>query len=273
MLAIWTPRGSSGQVWIRFAWDTLASLPFLLFVWIGVVLGSLTAEKGNQAAIHCGSILSAHEIDVLCKWLEENEQLSENFFCSRNGPEQDRDANNIIPTIAYQMAQYSSSIRSALCRALEKDSDAGTKDINTQFKMLVQQPIQVKAAIPEGVIVVIAALDDPSTVRLLKTLLKRAAALPMKFFVASRPEHSIEQGMRVSGYSSSELRLHDIDKAIVQPTSRNTSLRPLAPQSPPPTSNCSRNVLGSCSSMLRPLYDTFIRQISMWTPMLAYKQC
>ena len=138
--------------------------------------------------------------------------------------------NNIIPTITYQMAQYSSSIRSALCRALEKDSDAGTKDINTQLKMLVQQPIQeVKAAIPGGVIVVIAALDDPSTVRLLTTLLKRAAALPMKFFGASRPEHSIEQGMRVSGYSSSELRLHDIDKAIVQPTSRNTSLRPLAP--------------------------------------------
>jgi len=156
----------------------------------------------------------------LCKWLEENEQLSGNFFCSRNGPEQDRDANNIIPTIAYQMAQYSSPIRAALSKALKKDSDAGTKDINTQFKMLIQQPIQeVKAAIPGGVVVVIDALDEcsnPSTVPLLlKTLLERAATLPMKFFVASRPEHSIEQEMRVSGYSPSELRLHDIDEAIV----------------------------------------------------------
>jgi len=152
----------------------------------------------------------------LCKWLEENEQLSGNFFCSRNGSEQDRDANNIVSTIAYQMAQYSSPIRSALCRALEKDLDASSKNINAQFKTLVQQPMQeVKATIPGGVVIVVDALDEcsnPSTVRLfLKTLLEHAVTLPMKFIVASRPEYAIRDEIQISGYTPSVFYLHNID--------------------------------------------------------------
>jgi len=155
----------------------------------------------------------------LCKWLEENEQLSGNFFCSRSGSERDRDAKNIIPTIAYQMAQYSSPIRSALSRALEEDSDASTTDIDTQFEMLIQQPMQeVVAAIPGGVVVVIDALDecsDSSTAQLLlQTLLERAATLPMKFCVASRPVPSIRQ-MLLTGYSPSVVHMYDIEAAVV----------------------------------------------------------
>ena len=183
-----------------------------LKAWAGDVDGAKVYWMNGMAGTGKTTILYS-----LCKWLEEKERLSGNFFCSRNGSEQDRDVNNIIPTIAYQMAQYSLPIRSALCRALKKDSDASTKDINVQFERLIQQPMQkAKDAIPGGVVIVIDALDecdDPSTVQLLlKTLLEHAATLPMKFFVASRPEYVIRDVLQIL---PSVLRLHDIDESIV----------------------------------------------------------
>ena len=47
---------------IRMGYASEPSPPAI--IWIGVVPGSLTAEKGIEVAIHCRSILSAHEIDV-----------------------------------------------------------------------------------------------------------------------------------------------------------------------------------------------------------------
>jgi len=75
---------------------------------------------------------------------------------------------------------------------------------------------KAKDAIPGGVVIVIDALDecdDPSTVQLLlKTLFEHAATLPMKFFVASRPEYIIRDVLQIL---PSVLRLHDIDESIV----------------------------------------------------------
>ncbi|KAG6825807.1 hypothetical protein H0H87_008671, partial [Tephrocybe sp. NHM501043] len=74
---------------------------------------------------------------------------------------------------------------------------------------------------PPGVVIVIDALDEcenGSLVELLlQTLFKSASQLPVKFFVTSRPEPSIQRNMLGSnGYSPSVLHLHDIEQSLVQ---------------------------------------------------------
>jgi hypothetical protein len=91
----------------------------------------------------------------------------------------------------------------------------------------------VKTAMPEGVVVVIDALDecdDGDAFRLfLEILLKLAADLPIKFLVTSRPEPAIREKMLAPGYSRSVLYLHDIEEWIVEGDIKSISPRRLDP--------------------------------------------
>ncbi|KAB5587750.1 hypothetical protein CTheo_8808 [Ceratobasidium theobromae] len=60
--------------------------------------------------------------------LEERKQLAASFFCTRTSPEC-RNANRIVPMVAYQLARYSTPFQSALCEILGEDPDIGTKNI------------------------------------------------------------------------------------------------------------------------------------------------
>ncbi|KAH7338732.1 hypothetical protein B0J17DRAFT_717176 [Rhizoctonia solani] len=69
----------------------------------------------------------------------------------------------IVPTLAYQLARYSPAFRSALCTALNDHPDAGTLNVVQQFEMLVNKPmLSSKDAMPDSVVVVIDALDEAS---------------------------------------------------------------------------------------------------------------
>ena len=173
----------------------------------------------------------------LCKWLEEIGQLGGSFCCSR-GLSSCRDVNNIVPTIADQLAQYSPAFRAALCRVLQEDPKAGAKDVRSQFQKLVQQPMQeVKGAMPGGVVVAIDALDeceDGYAVQLfLRTLVDLAADLPIKFFITSRPEPVIRDEMLRPGHSPSVLHLHEIEKSIVEADIKKYLEEALRSMSPP----------------------------------------
>jgi len=167
----------------------------------------------------------------LCEWLDENARLGGNYFCSRNSPSC-RDVNNIVPTLAYQLAQYSPAFRTMLCKVLEVKPQSSRLDVRMQFEKLLQEPMQVvKAAMPENVVVVIDALDecdDGDAFRLfLGTLLKFAANVPIKFFLASRPEPAIREKMLAPGYSHSFLYLHNIEKSIVEADNSRFMQEPL----------------------------------------------
>ena len=96
----------------------------------------------------------------LCEWLASVRQLGANFFCSRNSPEC-RESNNITPTLASQLVQYSPAFRSVLCKVLEGDPRASNPDVRWQFEKLIEGPMQaVKGAMPENVVVAIDALDE-----------------------------------------------------------------------------------------------------------------
>ncbi|KAB5588635.1 Vegetative incompatibility protein HET-E-1 [Ceratobasidium theobromae] len=158
---------------------------------------------------------------TLASQLESRGQLAASFFCTRTSPEC-RDADRIVPTIAYQLARRSTAFKSALCQALDKDPDIGSQNIFTQFERLLKEPLEeVKDKMGNNLVVVIDALDectDPQIVgQILDVLFRFVANLPVKFFVTSRPEAIIREKMMSSGNSSrSILHLHDIEQSLVQ---------------------------------------------------------
>ncbi|KAB5588584.1 Vegetative incompatibility protein HET-E-1 [Ceratobasidium theobromae] len=158
---------------------------------------------------------------TLASQLESRGQLAASFFCTRTSPEC-RDADRIVPTIAYQLARRSTAFKSALCQVLDKDPDIGSQNIFTQFKRLLKEPLQeVKDKMGNNLVVVIDALDectDPQIVgQILDVLFRFVDNLPIKFFVTSRPEAIIREKMMSSENSSrSILHLHDIEQSLVQ---------------------------------------------------------
>ncbi|KAF9539978.1 YVTN repeat-like/Quino protein amine dehydrogenase, partial [Agrocybe pediades] len=155
-----------------------------------------------------------------CQWLEDNSRLGGNFFCSRSSTSC-RSLNKILPSLAYQLAHYSPAFRSQLCTVLEDHQSPQTLNVGSQFKWVIETPFEKsKEAIPEGVVIVIDALDEcenASEMRLfLETLLKCAGRLPVKFVIASRPEPIIVTKVQSPGFSPSTIHLHDIEAFLVE---------------------------------------------------------
>ncbi|CAE6340765.1 unnamed protein product [Rhizoctonia solani] len=157
---------------------------------------------------------------TFAKWLEQERLLAASFFCTRTSADC-RNVTRIIPTVAYQLARYSIPFQSALCKVLGSDPDIGAKDITTQFKHLLIDPLQkVKNDILDSPVVVIDALDecdDQSGVgAILDILFKHASQLPVKFFVTSRPEVEIHTRMKDNAQFRAAIYLHDIEKSLVK---------------------------------------------------------
>ncbi|KAG6826811.1 hypothetical protein H0H87_006317, partial [Tephrocybe sp. NHM501043] len=157
----------------------------------------------------------------LCEWLEAQKLLGANFCCSHLSDACQK-AHAIVPSIAFQLAGYSSAFQLSLCKVIEQEPHTITSNVETQFSKLVVQPMKaVQNNMPPGVVIVIDALDEcenGSLVELLlQTLFKSASQLPVKFFVTSRPEPSIQRKMLgTNGYNPSVFHLHDIEQSLVQ---------------------------------------------------------
>ncbi|KAF9557812.1 WD40 repeat-like protein [Agrocybe pediades] len=157
---------------------------------------------------------------TFCQWLEEHNRLAGNFFCSRTSTAC-RDLNNIVRSVAYQLAHYSPAFRSQLCTILEERQNPHMLNVGEQFKWVMETPLQSsKDAIPEGAVIVIDALDEcdnaSATTLFLDALLRFAGQLPIKFMVASRPEPVILEKMQAPAFSPSVLRLHEIERSLVE---------------------------------------------------------
>ncbi|KAL5632395.1 hypothetical protein ACGC1H_005380 [Rhizoctonia solani] len=157
----------------------------------------------------------------LCEELDTSYKLAASFFCSRLLPDC-RNVNLIIPSIAFQLARSSRPFRFVLSRVLERDPDVHTRLPHLQFDSLISQPLlEVRNTLPEGLVVVIDALDEcenkESTSRILEILLTKSANLPLKFIVSSRPEPEIRDEMiKQRDQAKSRVVLHELDKLTVQ---------------------------------------------------------
>ncbi|KAF9556952.1 WD40 repeat-like protein [Agrocybe pediades] len=155
-----------------------------------------------------------------CEWLEDNNQLAGNFFCSRTSTAC-HDLHNIVRTVAHQLAHYSPAFCSHLCKVLKEKPNAHSLNVGEQFKLVVAMPLEkTKDAIPDGAVIVIDALDEcgdvSATALFLKVLMAYAIHLPIKFLVASRPESVIVKNMQAPNFSPAMLRLHDVEQSFVE---------------------------------------------------------
>ncbi|CAE6536272.1 unnamed protein product [Rhizoctonia solani] len=185
-----------------------------------------------------GKTTIAHSV---CTELAAEKRLAASFFCSRLR-EECSDVNKIIPSIAYQLTQFSALFRSALSAAMEKDQDAHHKVLSEQFETLIRKPLLAALAIQplalERMIVVIDALDEcknkESTRDILDILLLKSADLPIKFVVSSRPEPQIHDQMNGDRIKS-KLVLHELDTGDVHADIETYVREELKPMKPPPT--------------------------------------
>ncbi|CEL55007.1 putative WD repeat-containing protein alr3466 OS=Nostoc sp, (strain PCC 7120 / UTEX 2576) GN=alr3466 PE=4 SV=1 [Rhizoctonia solani AG-1 IB] len=120
-----------------------------------------TPESGRTCWINgmagTGKTTIAHTV---CTKLDEACALGASFFCSRVIPEC-RQAKQIIPSIAYQLARFSVTFHHALDKVLQSDPDTHTRTLDKQYKKLIVEPLlQTKGTLPADFIVVIDALDE-----------------------------------------------------------------------------------------------------------------
>lgn len=158
----------------------------------------------------------------LCNQLESSLTLAASFFCSRQLTDC-RNVKFIMPTVAYQLARFSLPFQHALSSALEQAPDVHTLKVSTQFQKLIFEPlISVQHTISPDLVVVIDALDECDSKdgvdQIIEVLLAHAPRLPIKFFVASRPEARIQDHMRAkhSRDVPEKLDLHDLNHSLVR---------------------------------------------------------
>ncbi|KEP47594.1 putative vegetative incompatibility protein HET-E-1, partial [Rhizoctonia solani 123E] len=160
-------------------------------------------------------VLSERQTPVIC------------FFCSRVDPTC-RNARHIIPTLVHQLTRLSETFRNRLGNLLRKDpSLAGSTSIPHQFENLLEAPFKgIEDQVPEGIVVIIDALDEcdnpDSDFQLVKLfldhLVKCAEGLPLKFLITSRPEpwiHDIIEPV-YDKLGKHPMSLHDIAKKSVK---------------------------------------------------------
>ncbi|THU78458.1 hypothetical protein K435DRAFT_973529 [Dendrothele bispora CBS 962.96] len=99
----------------------------------------------------------------VCDTMQNKKMLAATFFCSRQFPEC-RDHSKIIPTIVYQMAQFSPSFGRQLVTILQGNPDKVSKPPNEQLEMLLVEPwmkvVSTGGVHPFSPVIIIDALDE-----------------------------------------------------------------------------------------------------------------
>ncbi|KAG8690437.1 hypothetical protein FRC11_011601 [Ceratobasidium sp. 423] len=157
----------------------------------------------------------------LCKELDASHRLAASFFCSRlrRGCQ---DVSLIIPSIAYQLAEFSHPFHLALSRVFQGDLGSRSPLADFQFNVLIAQPLlEVEHTLPDNLVVVIDALDECDNKEqvelIVDTLLARSSDLPVKFVLFTRPEPEIRGPMKnQKDQVASRVVLHDLDQYAVR---------------------------------------------------------
>jgi hypothetical protein len=151
----------------------------------------------------------------LCERLKKEGRLGASYFCSRTIDES-RNIRAVIPSIAYQLASRSATLRSPIVKAVKEDREITSNQIDTQFTHLIRDPI---CSCPDvRRVLAFDAFDEFKTLEdaclLLRTLTAFAPNLPsVKLFITSRQEPQIEEVFkRVKG---TPFYLHNVEESLV----------------------------------------------------------
>ncbi|THU94401.1 WD40 repeat-like protein [Dendrothele bispora CBS 962.96] len=163
----------------------------------------------------------------VCNTMETRKMLAASFFCSRQIPEC-RDQSKIIPTIVYQMAQFSPIFGRELVTILQGDPNKISRPPSEQLEMLLVEPwmkvVRSGAMHSYTSVIIIDALDECENIESVLCALIPAIQnqrMPgLKFLFTSRPENHIYNdlnGPRPPAESQVEkMYLHNVEESLVQ---------------------------------------------------------
>ena len=153
--------------------------------------------------------------------LERKETLGGTFFASHLRVDTS-DARCIIPTISLQLAKYLPSFGSLILEVVKDNPTCSSWRITKQFPNFMVAPLTAACSENRVVVVPVIVLDaldecsDQSLVaELLYVVLQHSRSLPVKFFIASRPEIVVKESFDHS-WDHSNLILHEVGKEVVK---------------------------------------------------------
>ncbi|KAH7339068.1 WD40-repeat-containing domain protein [Rhizoctonia solani] len=157
---------------------------------------------------------------TFCERANKRKLLGASFFFTRSSADCRR-MTRVVPTIAYQLAQFSTRYRSALSKALGQNADIGSKHVLTQFEVLLKEPLQdMKDAIADHLLVVIDGLEEcedrNGVGRIIDTLCQCAEGVPLKFLITSRPDPEIYAKLSLHRQLREVVHLDEIEESVVQ---------------------------------------------------------
>ena len=154
--------------------------------------------------------------------LDEENSLGGTFFSSHLRVDTS-DVRCIIPTISLQLARCLPSLSQLILNIVEANPDCSSWRIGKQFLNFIVRPLTAAYRDTREVVVVpvviLDALDECSdqslVAELLSVILKHSTALPVKFFITSRPEVRLKEFFDKSG-AHSNFTLHEVEKEVVK---------------------------------------------------------
>jgi hypothetical protein len=163
---------------------------------------------------------------TLCERLDTQALLSASFFISRDQSEQ-RDASNIVHTIAHQLAVRWRPVSDALCTELCETPTSKARSLREQITDFIIIPARALPA-TSSIILVIDALDEAVTdflnrpggdLLLLPVPQLLQLAGRVRLLITSRNEVSIQQMFRelsATPQTVNTVKLHELDKVVVR---------------------------------------------------------
>ncbi|KAF5320983.1 hypothetical protein D9619_001411 [Psilocybe cf. subviscida] len=173
-----------------------------------------TSTNPNQAPIFwlnglagIGKTTIAHTMALK---LDAEGLLGASFIFLR-ADDQLKDARLVFPTLAFQLAHFSSHFRTGLVEVLELNPDYGSKQLEIQFQKLILQPFSA-ISLSAPIILILDALDECEpeklTSELLRILLHNIRNVPfLRVFITSRPEGYIREALGQVDSSSPHQKL------------------------------------------------------------------
>ncbi|KAF8244588.1 hypothetical protein K440DRAFT_471685, partial [Wilcoxina mikolae CBS 423.85] len=158
-------------------------------------------------------------------WANEG-RLGASFFFSI-GRDDVNHADKFFTTLAAQLANSLSSVKTYICEAIEKNPDIFQRGLGEQWKYLILQPLSNLKDVSLNsklLILVIDALDEckgEEDIKLIVKLLSKAKSLStvrLRIFITSRPEVPIRHGFNAISEEAAhqDFVLHNISQSIVQ---------------------------------------------------------
>ena len=147
-----------------------------------------------------------------------NGKLGASFFCSSDATLRNHgDPGIVFPTLAFQLAQKYTDVRSTLVRHLRYNPDIAHESLESQAEKLLVEPLQ---AADVATVIVIDGLDEckdkESSSAIVSALGSIAVQVPKtKFFITSRPDPLIKGGCRRLDSITHVSALHDIAPQLV----------------------------------------------------------